>query len=296
MPIETNSHKDLHHQIFVILPTLLAGVGIALALWNINHLAALIVLSSTVVAVSIYEMHVRDCSTALITTVCFIYYALALVAYRFVGPNPHVETDREVYLIPANKPTPHAACDGFPTKQSEGSIAILAGSNEFMSNVDGGVFNIITLDKKPVVTMKKSEGGLLFSVDLFDPSYKLVAKISDNKSILIPKNYSYNKRSEDLSELTLYDDQDKELLYVEYLNAHTLLIRGMFSGPDGTAISISDDQILQRFYPNAIVGNCYEDMNGHVRGENGSLWERSLTGRRSGVIFLSRNASTSRLV
>jgi hypothetical protein len=92
--------------------------------------------------------------------------------------------------------------------------------------------------------MKKAESGLLFSVEVFNLEKKLAAKIRNNKSILIPKNYSYNERLKDRSTITLYDDYDKAILYVEYFNKWTVLIRGVFTGPNGTTIVISENRIL----------------------------------------------------
>jgi hypothetical protein len=157
-----------------------------------------------------------------------------------------METDKEAYLIPSNKPTPRGPCDLVSTKQPDGTVAIFAGSNEFWSDVSGQI-DILTLDGTPVVTTRKSERGLLFSIEMFNLEKKLVAKISDNKSILIPKNYAYNKRSKDRSTITLFDDFDKEVLYVEYLNNRTVLIRGVFTGPNGTTVAINDNEILLGF-------------------------------------------------
>jgi hypothetical protein len=75
-----------------------------------------------------------------------------------------METDKEAYLIPSNKPTPRGPCDLVSTKQPDGTVAIFAGSNEFWSDVSGQI-DILTLDGTPVVTTRKSERGLLFSIE-----------------------------------------------------------------------------------------------------------------------------------
>jgi hypothetical protein len=105
--------------------------------------------------------------------------------------------------------------------------------------------------------MKKSDRGLLFDIEMFDLNKKLVAKIKNNKSILIPKNYSRKERSTDRSTLTLYDDYDKEILYVDYLNDQTILIRGIFTCPNGTTIVANDSQILGSVTGSGVFENCW---------------------------------------
>jgi hypothetical protein len=110
-----------------------------------------------------------------------------------VGPVLPTETDREVFLIPGNKPAPHSGCDGWLKNLPNGAIAFFLGSNGFYAPNDTQN-NILTLDGGIIISMRRKEGGLLFSVEMFDTEDKLVAKINSNKSILIPKNYSYNER------------------------------------------------------------------------------------------------------
>jgi hypothetical protein len=219
---------------------------------------------------SIYEMRVRDWTAGPIIGFCCICYALAWVLYQVVGPNFPMETDKEAYLIPSNKPTPRGPCDLVSTKQPDGTVAIFAGSNEFWSDVSGQI-DILTLDGTPVVTTRKSERGLLFSIEMFNLEKKLVAKISDNKSILIPKNYAYNKRSKDRSTITLFDDFDKEVLYVEYLNNRTVLITGVFTGPNGTTVAINDNEILLGFNHGGAGASCWANFPGGIKFDGGSI-------------------------
>lgn len=93
---------------------------------------------------------------------------------------------------------------------------------------------------------------------MFNTEGKLVAKIRNNKSILIPKNYSYVERSADRSTLTLHDDYDKEILYVEYLNKSAVLLRGIFTGPGGTNIFVDNNQIATSG-GNSIMEHCSMD-------------------------------------
>jgi hypothetical protein len=168
-------YKSLYHRVYILgLPLLGAAVTSALA-WKESHLLALLILASFAVLVSIYELRVRGWDAGPIAAFSVCWYVLAWIVFLLVGPNLPVETDSEVYLVPGNKPAPPAPCDRFATKQPNGSIAFLIGSNEFWSSRDGGS-NIITLDSKPIVSMKKSDRGLLFDIEMFDLNKKLVAK------------------------------------------------------------------------------------------------------------------------
>ncbi len=72
----------------------------------------------------------------------------------------HGFDNSEVYLTPGNERAPRAACDSIQTKPHN-AIAFLVGSNEFWSTRDGES-DIITLDETTVVSMAKSERGILF--------------------------------------------------------------------------------------------------------------------------------------
>ncbi len=190
--------------------------------------------------------------------VCLIAVALNF----YVGPNLPEETDSAAYLIPSNKPKPFTFCDALGIAEPPEAVAFIIGSNEF-STTFTKLAPIITLDNKVIISMRKSEKGLLFSVDMFDLTEKLVAKIQNNNGALISARYSYKERSEDRSILTLYDDYDKEILYIDYLNPQTVLIRGVFTGPSGTTIAVDDNWIHRSIrIPDGFAHNCWTNARG----------------------------------
>jgi hypothetical protein len=250
-------YKSLYHRVYILGLALLVGAVSCATYWKENHLFALLMFASFVAIILIYELPVRGWGAGQTAAFVACCYVLALIIYQMVGPNRPIETDSEIYLVPGNKPTPDAPCDhNSLTTPPKGAIVFLVGSNEFWSS-RSGESDIITLDGKAIVSMKKSDRGLLFDIEMFDLNKKLVAKIKNNKSILIPKNYSRKERSTDLRTLTLYDDYDKEILYVDYLNDRTILIRGVFTGPNGTTIVADDNQILGSVTGPSVFENCW---------------------------------------
>jgi hypothetical protein len=250
----------------------LLGAAVTSALtWKENHLFALLIMALFVVAVLIYELHIRGWDAGPIAVFSLGCFVLAWIVFQIAGPNLPVETDSEIYLVPGNKPIPDAPCDhNSQTIPPKGAIAFLVGSNEFWSS-RSGESDIITLDGKPVVSMKKSDRGLLFDIEMFDLNKRLVAKITNNKSILVPKNYSYKEYLPHGSTIALYDDYDKEILYVEYLNDRTVLIRGVFTGPNGKTVVIDDNQILTSIRVPGSLRNCWENSpEGYSVSRNGS--------------------------
>jgi hypothetical protein len=253
--------------------SLAAALGALLTTWNSNHLAALLAMATFGALALGIELHSEGWGNTPIIVFCAACYLAAWVIFQIVGPIPPIETDREVYLTAGNKPTPNGGCDSAPknipnavsnpqnipvaSRVPKNAIAFFLGSNEFWTTGDFHN-NILTLDNQPVISMRKTELGLLFSVEMFDPERKLVAKISSNKSILVPNNYSYKLRP-DQSILSLYNDHDEEILYIQYLNRHDVVIRGLFTGQYGTSIRITDDWIIGT-KGQAIGGSCLENM------------------------------------
>ena len=222
--------------------------------WNSNHLIALVAMATFAALALGSELYAQGWSELSIAGFCAACYVAAWIIFEIVGPSLPTETDREVYLIPGNKPAPDSVCGGSQKNLPNGAIAFFLGSNEFWTT-DDMQNNILTLDDGLTIAMKRKEDGLLFSVEMFDTEKKLVAKINNNKSILISKNYSYNERP-DRSTLSLYDDHDREMLHIEYLNKQNVLIRGVLTGRNGTTIFITDDFIIVPG-PNALSGTCH---------------------------------------
>jgi len=153
--------------------TLLGGAVTSALAWKENHLFALLIMASFAVAVSIYELRAREWDAGPIAAFSVCWYVLAWIIFQIFGPNLPVETDSEVYLVPGNKPTPDAPCDhNSQTIPPKGAIAFLVGSNEFWSS-RSGESDIITLDGKAIVSMKKSDRGLLFDIEMFDLNKRL---------------------------------------------------------------------------------------------------------------------------
>jgi hypothetical protein len=253
-------YKSLYHRVYILGLALLVGTVSCATSWKESHLVALLILASFAAIILIYELPVRGWGAGQTAAFVVCCYLLALIIYQMVGPNLPVETDSEIYLVPGNKPTPDAPCDyNSQTILPKGAIVFLVGSNEFWTS-QSGENDVITLDGKPVVSMKKSDRGLLFDIEMFDLDRKLVAKLKNNKSILIPKNYSRKERSTDRSTLSLYDDYDREILYVDYLNTQTVLIRGVFTGPNGTTIVVDDNQMLTSIRVPGSYRNCWANV------------------------------------
>jgi hypothetical protein len=84
---------------------------------------------------------------------------------------------------------------------------------------------------------------VLVNADFYDENGNLSVRITHNEFHLISGQYSYRDRSEDRSELAVYNKAGKEMLYLRYINPKAVVLRGLFSSPDGTTISIDDERV-----------------------------------------------------
>ena len=120
----------------------------------------------------------------------------------------------------------------------------IAGNNITKFDSDVPKAALLTIDSTHIMSVEQKGDKLSFDVDLFDEDGNIAVKIIRNEFHLMPNSkMSYQERSDDRSEITVYDNKDHEMLYIKYANPKTVFIRGIFHSPEGKSVVIDDRAI-----------------------------------------------------
>jgi hypothetical protein len=103
--------------------------------------------------------------------------------------------------------------------------------------------------------------GLLIDGDIYNSAGNLTVHIDQNEINLTSGEFAYRKRSEDGSALEVYDEQNRRLLYVRYVNLTTIEVLGEFRCHNSPPIIVRNTGIELPDH-NTMSGNCANDVCG----------------------------------
>ena len=232
----------LYHLVYAFGITVVFGFADFAFLWPESHLGALLFLAAVLSLVAVYEMLAvyRVAKTKTIAVV-FVIFAACTVTYMAIGPALPIETETHGWLLPSGKPTPSNGCDSVSFNR-ENAISFITGGGALVSSATTKT-DILTIDGVPALSFERDGDKLSFDSDLFNEAGNLVARIIHNEFHLVAAEMSYQERSDDRSTLIVHDKQGNELLYIAYINPRAVVIRGIFRGPRGLRVALSDSNI-----------------------------------------------------
>lgn len=256
--MQTETNKKRLGTFLITAICLLIG---AFALWQEHPFLALLAVAFGIPALLLEDGALYYRTVLLISMVLLM---VALVIYHFAPDVVRVETEVHGWLLPASEPTPPNTCDAHE-KIPLGSLLFVAGTNAIVSTSQGKSL-VISVGNNNQLFVERDGDKLAFDAEIHDNSGSLVARVIRNEFHLISGEYSYQERSDDRSKLTVYDKQGNEMLYVDYANPTTVIIRGMFVGQDGTRVKIDSNQILILDVDNQIMDTCKVQGDGPTAG------------------------------
>lgn len=124
-------------------------------------------------------------------------------------------------LEPDTRPSPAFA--GHSISERSG-INIFFGGN--LVSVAGNKCIILNIDGKNVLWVEKADTGVLINASVFDPDKKIMAEIEKNNVTVNPNNTF--KREIKKHTLVVVDQSDQEVLNVDFVNPHAMIITGIF--------------------------------------------------------------------
>jgi hypothetical protein len=184
-----------------------------------------------------------------ITAIIFIGL---FVAWFYFQPNPP-ERKLLAFLVPANEPNPPSNC------RETSSTTIAA----YLGNSVGSTFRdemtVISAGGEPLLAVKKTFGGLLINLKLYDSKGKEIANIVDNKFVgKVADNLDI--QIIDAHSIAIYDKNNNTLLFhIRFLNNRTIKVLGRLYLPNRKSMLFIDEETM-RIGSNKLNVSCFADM------------------------------------
>jgi hypothetical protein len=144
------------------------------------------------------------------------------------------------WLQPADEPTPPNACG---TTLPANAILGLAADSAFIATRMGRVVPFALFECTPLI-LERGPNGMKIETPIYDITGKLRGQVVDSGYNIPKETGLIVEHSGDLSTLVVHNDAGDELLYVRYLNPHTVRIRGIFvCPPHPLVVTVTDKEI-----------------------------------------------------
>lgn len=184
-----------------------------------------------------YELAIRDVSSRWTTGCVVALVGTSLLGYgAWLVTRPPVPTGP---LLPANEPTPHAACI---EKLGPGGLVMAFGTDRAIGS-GPGPFQPITVGDCSAMALRRAGQGLMIKAFFYDWNGDVAFSVNDNRyEPTMP--LQLRQFRPDPHTFVILDRFDKEVLYVRFLNPNAVRIRGRFLCGEAPQAIIRDDAIL----------------------------------------------------
>lgn len=129
------------------------------------------------------------------------------------------------FLTPADEPTPENPCS--PHVPPDAMLLLIGNSASYTTHFP---HTVIRIKGENVLTVDNEGGRIAVSAKVFSRDGRIVAEIKRNQFFVNPNNY-FRIESPDVHSLIVYDQEDRAVLNVRYLNPHTIQFLGILNHP-----------------------------------------------------------------
>jgi hypothetical protein len=259
--MEPGNRKRLGEFLILLIYLLIEGFGI----WPFSHFWCLTTTVAGIVALLFLDGGFTERQIGIAAAVMVI---ICSIIYLRAPPILPEETVHRGLLVSANDPTPSTGCDpagnprdtpntflrigpfGFGTRAMRRPTIVVPKDAAIVVVGSNGVI-LSTSDKVPLIrvgectllSMQKTEDGVLINSSVYDRSNKLIGNIKDNNFQGIDNVHSDIKQEGDLSTLIIREDSGVRL-WVRFLNPRAVKVRGEFICPQTSATIVINDRSL----------------------------------------------------
>jgi len=156
-------------------------------------------------------------------------------------------------LQPNSKPTPNNPCSKYVPSNA---IVLLLG-NKFAAYTTTFPHTVIQFKNNPLLIINKIGNNITLSASVSSADGHIVAEIRDNNFNINPNNYFRIDRP-DYHTLIVYDQENNQLLNVEYINSKSIKFFGKFNIPNHSPIIINEDGV---WISSNYISGCYGENN-----------------------------------
>jgi hypothetical protein len=170
--------------------------------------------------------------------ITLMVWLVAFIMIRQVGkPQSQELEEPETHgvLLPANDPSPLSPCGKIPSD----AITLFLGNSAVFNNVFP--HTVLMVHGESILSIGKIGPGMTVSAKVFSADGRIIAAIVDNEFFINPNNF-FRRERPDKSTLVVFDQGDREVLRVRYLNPSAIKILGIFNFPEIAPIVIKENQ------------------------------------------------------
>jgi len=138
-------------------------------------------------------------------------------------------------LLPAAEPEPTNPCPDVPPNAFK---IFMGNSASWTTNTAHTILRIGTED---VISIRRTNRGLALSCKVFSRDGRIVSRIRDNIFDVNPNNY-FRLERRDRHSLVVYDQADRQVLSVRFLNPSTMYLLGDYQVPGHPVVVIGPEE------------------------------------------------------
>ena len=164
-------------------------------------------------------------------------------------------SSNEGILLPDSLPRPPAICG-----EKDDDFVVRIGGGSIFGKTSPRV--ILTHAGQNLIEVSVSGNELIIkNITVFDIHGDIIATITNGNLWVHPLS---RKNRPNRSQLIVYDRHNNEALYVHFINAKTIALRGIFGYPGTEPVIVTDTEFSTHKHSYVIGGICVENSNGGI--------------------------------
>lgn|GEM_PF-4019557 len=166
-----------------------------------------------------------------------VFYALGVEGIRRLQLNHELEL-LHGWLAPSNRPDPATRCKrDWP---SANAPRLYLGTSVFSAEVFPHA--VVQVGSERIMLDRDADNHIALSANLFSSDGKIVATLDHNEFTINANNYFRMSRPS-LSDLTVFDQYNHEVLSLHYLNPFAIRMTGVFAYPRHKSVRITQQDL-----------------------------------------------------